>query len=134
MRMAWAVDHTRGGTAAQPARAPARRLSTRKHGRKNESRVSLAARSGHGVKMIPLVSEAIQNYADAFSTMEPELFAELARETRATQKDPQMMVGNSAGLLLRFLVMITRARRVLEIGPYTGYSALAMASGLPGHR
>lgn len=81
--------------------------------------------------MIPLVSEAIQTYADALSTPEPELFAELARETRATQKDPQMMVGNSEALLLRFLVMITRAHRVLEIGTFTGYSALAMASGLP---
>jgi caffeoyl-CoA O-methyltransferase len=81
--------------------------------------------------MIPLVSEAIQNYADAFSSPEPELFRELARETRATQKDPQMMVGHSEGLLLRLLVTLSRARRVLEIGTFTGYSALAMASALP---
>ena len=81
--------------------------------------------------MIPLVSEAIQNYADTHSSPEPELFAELARETRATQKDPQMMVGHSEGLLLRLLVIIARARRVLEIGTFTGYSALAMAMGLP---
>ncbi|HET6462901.1 MAG TPA: class I SAM-dependent methyltransferase [Candidatus Krumholzibacteria bacterium] len=81
--------------------------------------------------MIPLVSEAIQNYADAFSSPEPELFQELAKETRATQKDPQMMVGHSEGLLLRLLVMLSRARRVLEIGTFTGYSALAMAMALP---
>lgn len=81
--------------------------------------------------MIPLVSEAIQNYADAFSSPEPELFQELATETRATQKDPQMMVGHSEGLLLRLLVMLSRARRVLEIGTFTGYSALAMAMALP---
>jgi caffeoyl-CoA O-methyltransferase len=84
-----------------------------------------------GCNMIPLVSEAIQNYADTHSSPEPELFAELARETRATQKDPQMMVGHSEGLLLRLLVVIARARRVLEIGTFTGYSALAMAMGLP---
>jgi len=81
--------------------------------------------------MIPFVSEAILNYADALSAPEPELFAQLARETRATQKDPHMMVGHGEGLLLKLLVMITRARRVLEIGTFTGYSALAMASGLP---
>ena len=81
--------------------------------------------------MIPLVSEAIQNYADAHSSPEPELFQELAKETRATQKDPQMMVGHSEGLLLRLLVMLSRARRVLEIGTFTGYSALAMATALP---
>ena len=84
-----------------------------------------------GRKMIPLVSEAIQNYADAHSSPEPELFQELAKETRATQKDPQMMVGHSEGLLLRVLVMLSRARRVLEIGTFTGYSALAMAMALP---
>ena len=81
--------------------------------------------------MIPLVSEAIQNYAETFSSPEPELFKELAQETRATQKDPQMMVGHSEGLLLRLLVMLSRARRVLEIGTFTGYSALAMAMALP---
>jgi len=81
--------------------------------------------------MIPIVSEAIQKYADALSTPEPGLSAELARETHATQKDPQMMVGHSEGLLLRLLVMISRSRRVLEIGTFTGYSALAMASALP---
>jgi caffeoyl-CoA O-methyltransferase len=81
--------------------------------------------------MIPLVPEAIQNYADAFSSPEPELFKELAHETRATQKDPQMMVGHSEGLLLRLLVLLSRARRVLEVGTFTGYSALAMASALP---
>lgn len=81
--------------------------------------------------MIPLVPEAIQNYTDAFSSPEPELFRELAQETRATQKDPQMMVGHCEGLLLRLLVLLARARRVLEIGTFTGYSALAMASALP---
>jgi len=81
--------------------------------------------------MIPLVPEAIHDYADAFSSPEPELLKELAHETRATQKSPQMMVGHSEGLLLRLLVLLARARRVLEIGTFTGYSALAMASALP---
>ncbi|HET6350210.1 MAG TPA: class I SAM-dependent methyltransferase [Candidatus Krumholzibacteria bacterium] len=78
-----------------------------------------------------LVSEDIQAYANACSTPEPDLFQELARETRASQKDHVMMVGHCEGMLLRTLVTLSRARRVLEIGTFTGYSALAMASALP---
>jgi len=81
--------------------------------------------------VISFVSDNIQRYADEFSSPEPDLFVELARETRATQTDPQMMVGHGEGLLLRLLVRLCAARRVLEIGTFTGYSALAMASGLP---
>lgn len=81
--------------------------------------------------MISFIPEHIQAYADAHSTPEPALFAELAAETRASTTSPQMMVGHGQGLLLKFLVRTTAARRVLEIGTFTGYSALAMAEGLP---
>lgn len=81
--------------------------------------------------MVSFIPEPIQNYADALSAPEPELLAELARETRATQSDPQMMVGHVQGTLLGLLVRLCGARRVLEIGTFTGYSALSMASGLP---
>jgi caffeoyl-CoA O-methyltransferase len=81
--------------------------------------------------MIHLVPENIEAYADAHSTPEPALFAELAATTRARTTQPQMMVGHIEGLLLKFLVRLVRAQRVLEIGTFTGYSALAMAGGLP---
>jgi caffeoyl-CoA O-methyltransferase len=81
--------------------------------------------------MQSFVPKEIQKYADAFSSAEEEIYLELARETNATQKDPQMMVGHGQGLLLKLLVRLCGARRVLEIGTFTGYSALAMASGLP---
>jgi caffeoyl-CoA O-methyltransferase len=81
--------------------------------------------------MLSFVSEEIQNYADAHSTPEPELFAELARETIATEEYHRMMVGHGEGMLLRLLVRMTGARRVLEVGTFTGYSALAMAYALP---
>jgi caffeoyl-CoA O-methyltransferase len=81
--------------------------------------------------MISFIPENIQAYADAHSSPEATLFKELAAETRASTTQPQMMVGHGEGLLLRCLVRMTAARRVLEIGTFTGYSALAMAEGLP---
>ncbi len=81
--------------------------------------------------MIPLIPEELEKYAAAHSSPEPALFAELAAETRAKMKSPQMMVGHTEGLFLKFLVRLMDARRVLEIGTFTGYSALCMAEGLP---
>ena len=81
--------------------------------------------------MISFIPEVIQAYADAHSSPEAMLFKELAAETRAATTLPQMMVGHGEGLLLKLLVRMLSARRVLEIGTFTGYSALAMAEGLP---
>ncbi len=80
---------------------------------------------------MPFISDEIDAYANARSTPESALYRELAEETRAKATNPQMMVGNTEGLFLRALVRATGARRVLEIGTFTGYSALAMAEGLP---
>jgi caffeoyl-CoA O-methyltransferase len=81
--------------------------------------------------MIAFVPENIEAYAHAHSSPEPALFAELAAATRAQTTQPQMMVGHAEGMLLKFLVRLSGAKRVLEIGTFTGYSALAMAEGLP---
>jgi len=81
--------------------------------------------------MISLVPEAIASYATACSSPEPGLLAELAAETRTSMKSPQMMVGHTEGLFLKLLVRALGARHILEIGTFTGYSALAMASALP---
>lgn len=81
--------------------------------------------------MEPLIDEALERYAERH-TSEPEaLLARLAEETRASTKDPQMLTGPVEGRLLRLLVATLRARRVLEVGMFTGYSALMMASALP---
>ena len=53
------------------------------------------------------------------------------RTHAATHLEREMLSGHVEGQLLRFLVAMTRARRVLEIGMFTGYSALAMAEALP---
>jgi caffeoyl-CoA O-methyltransferase len=81
--------------------------------------------------MISFIPENIDAYATSHSTPESALFAELAAVTRARTKQPQMMVGPTEGLLLKFLVRMTGAKRVLEIGTFTGYSTLSMAEGLP---
>ena len=80
---------------------------------------------------MPFISDEIDAYANARSTPESALYRELAEETRAKATNPQMMVGNTEGLFLRALVRATGAPRVREIGTFTGYSALAMAEGLP---
>src|SRR5690348_10113118 len=69
-------------------------------------------------------------YAERVTTPPPDFLAALAEETRATQTSSGMLTGPVAGRLLNTLVWVTNARRVLEIGTYTGYSALTMAEAL----
>jgi caffeoyl-CoA O-methyltransferase len=78
-----------------------------------------------------LVDEEIEAYAAAHTTPPDPLLAELADETRATMSSPQMLTGTIEGRFLELLVFTSGARRVLEIGTFTGYSALSMAAALP---
>jgi caffeoyl-CoA O-methyltransferase len=75
--------------------------------------------------------ERVNDYAEAHTTPSGELFERLAAETREKSNVPQMMVGEVEGRFLEFLVHATGARRVLELGTFTGYSSLSMARGLP---
>jgi UPF0176 protein len=71
-------------------------------------------------------------YADAMSTREPPLLAELRAETEARfERRSHMVSGPLEAAFLKMLVGLTGARRILEIGTFTGYSALYMARGLP---
>jgi len=81
--------------------------------------------------MEQIVSARIEHYAAAHSTPEPDYFAELAEETRRSTSAPQMMVGTLEGRFLAMLVAMLRPQLVLEIGTFTGYSALSMAEALP---
>ncbi len=81
--------------------------------------------------MIPIVKEGIEEYAEAHTTPPPEHLAALAAETNADVPAPQMMVGALEGRFLEMLVFATGARRVLELGTFTGYSSLSMAAALP---
>jgi predicted O-methyltransferase YrrM len=78
-----------------------------------------------------IVRPEIEAFAQEHTTPPEELLAELAAETRATLPLPQMLTGPVEGRFLELLVFTSGARRVLEIGTYSGYSALSMARGLP---
>lgn len=80
---------------------------------------------------MPVVDPALEAYTEAHSTAESPLLAELAAETSRSLDSPGMMVGAVEGRFLQLLVWATAARRVLEIGTFSGYSALSMAAGLP---
>lgn len=81
--------------------------------------------------MEPIVDPNLERYAEEHSSEVPDLLERLERETLATMKSPQMLSGRTEGQLLRLLVKVTSARKVLEVGTFTGYSALMMASALP---
>jgi predicted O-methyltransferase YrrM len=81
--------------------------------------------------MSPYVPEEVEAYAERYTTVGWDGFDRLADETRATQTAPQMMVGTVEGGFLSFLVTMTNAKRVLEVGTFTGWSSIAMAQALP---
>ncbi len=80
---------------------------------------------------LTLVPPEIEEYAQAHTERPAPLFDDLREKTYAQMNSPQMQVGPLEGSFLRLLVKLARARRVLELGTFTGYSALMMAEGLP---
>ncbi len=78
-----------------------------------------------------IVEPKVEEYAEAHSTPDGELFERLAAETREKTTSPQMMVGLLEGRFLGVLVRTLHARRVLELGTFTGYSSISMALALP---
>ena len=78
-----------------------------------------------------IVPREIEHYAEAHTSPPTEYLQALAVETELTLDFPQMMVGALEGRFLEMLVFALGARRVLEIGTFSGYSSLSMAAGLP---
>jgi caffeoyl-CoA O-methyltransferase len=81
--------------------------------------------------MVDLVLPEIEDYAAAHSTAESEVCRMIRKETYRTQDCPQMVVGPLEGAFLKVMALAVGAKRILEIGTFTGYSALAMAEVLP---
>jgi len=84
-----------------------------------------------GSDMLTMVSPEIEDYAVSKSEATSELLEELVQVTHRETMYPVMLCGPLEGRFLKLIVQITGARRILEIGMFTGYSALSMAEGLP---
>jgi len=81
--------------------------------------------------VVNFIDEAVEQFAHDHTKPESDLFRRLRDETFAEMSFPGMQVGRIEGRFLKMLVRLTGARRILEIGMFTGYSALMMAEGLP---
>jgi len=76
------------------------------------------------------MTELLEKYILAHIDDEPDLLREMQREAHVKLLHPTMVSGHLQGRLLKMLVQMIRPARVLEIGTYTGYSALSIAEGL----
>ena len=81
--------------------------------------------------MEKLVPSEIETYAEAHSMPESAICRALREETQRTMEYPQMLVGPLEGAFLKMMTKLVGAKRVLEIGMFTGYSALCFAEALP---
>jgi len=76
------------------------------------------------------IPKAIDDYSVNHTQPEPELLSRLARETHQKVLQPRMLSGHYQGRLLSMISKIARPKSILELGTYTGYSALCLAEGL----
>lgn len=76
------------------------------------------------------LSDALDNYINTHTEDEPEILRELTRETHLKAMQPRMITGHYQGRVLSLLSKLIRPKYILEIGTYTGYSALCLAEGL----
>ena len=77
------------------------------------------------------VSQEIDKYCEEHSINDSELLSQLYLDTFRKEEMPQMLSGPLIGGLLQLLIKISKAKNILEIGMFTGYSALKMAEALP---
>lgn len=76
------------------------------------------------------IPENLEQYMLEHSDQEDQLLQELSRETHVRVYHPRMLSGHLQGQILKMLVQMIRPKRILEIGTYTGYSAISMARAL----
>ena len=76
------------------------------------------------------LSDTLETYIEQHSDAEPILLQELSRETHVKVIQPRMITGHFQGRFLSLLSKIIAPKKILEIGTYTGYSALCLAEGL----
>lgn len=76
------------------------------------------------------ISDQLENYIESHSENEPVLLQQLSRETHQKILQPRMLSGHYQGRVLSILSKLINPKYILEIGTYTGYSALCLAEGL----
>ncbi len=81
--------------------------------------------------MKSLVLPGVETYAEAHSVAKSDICRRLREETYRTMDCPQMVVGSLEGAFLKVMAMSVGATRILEVGTFTGYSALCFAESLP---
>lgn len=79
--------------------------------------------------LLELVNEHIQQYAEKFSSQEDELAKKINHYTQ-NHPESHMLSGHLQGKVLEMLSCMIRPRRILEVGTFTGYSAVCLAKGL----
>src|SRR4051812_35392826 len=77
------------------------------------------------------IDDALSDYVEKHTSPESEILAQLNRETHASVLMPRMLSGHLQGRFLSMVSHMIRPLNILEIGTYTGYSALCFAEGLP---
>lgn len=77
-----------------------------------------------------LINESIQHYAEQHTSSEGDLLKKIDRDTHAKVMMPRMLSGHLQGRVLSMISHMIRPQRILEIGTYTGYSAVCLAEGL----
>jgi predicted O-methyltransferase YrrM len=77
-----------------------------------------------------LINAQLQNYAEQYSSAEDDLLKKLAEHTRLHHPKAHMLSGHLQGKLLEMISCMIKPKRILDIGTFTGYSALCLAKGL----
>jgi len=77
-----------------------------------------------------MIDEAIEDYAFRVTQAEPGNLQKLVEQTHKVMEHPGMITGRIEGRFLKLLVQLVQPQLILEVGTYTGYSALSMAEGL----
>jgi caffeoyl-CoA O-methyltransferase len=76
------------------------------------------------------ISNELENYIEQHSQNEPELLARLNKETLQKVLNPRMLSGHFQGRVLSMISKLLRPKNILELGTYTGYSALCLCEGM----
>lgn len=77
-----------------------------------------------------LIPPIIENYATAYTSLESSLLQQVNQETSDHHAQPHMLSGHVQGKVLEFLSYLQKPKHILEIGSFTGYSAICLAQGL----